>query len=264
MTPAYRKRHDQPFKKNFLALFQVHSVTTGVKSPQDSCDPIYCAKGPFFHALRRGSLTVEAALAAPLFLFCVIALICMMDMYGLYVKQLVNLQVQAEQAGAAAAAVGTGPQVIDLCVPAEWTVPGFGVFGGHVRIACRARVRPWTGRDPSRSSGADPEADRLVYVTEHGRVYHTDSSCTHIDLSLHAVSSASLPDRRNADGGHYHACEKCVGSGGVQATVFITEEGDCYHNTAGCSGLKRSVHLVPLSEAGELPVCSRCRAGGGG
>ena len=212
-------------------------------------------KGPFFHALRRGSLTVEAALTAPLFIFCMIALICMTDISGLYARRQVQLQEQAEMSGAAE---GAGPRVIDLAQPVEWDVPGFGLFGGHVSIACRARVRSWAGRDLSRNDGADPEEDSLVYVTEHGHVYHTDASCTHIDLSLHAADSGSLEDLRNSAGGRYHACEKCVGSGNVNATVYITDDGDRFHNSASCSGLKRTVHLVPLSEAGDLPLCSRC------
>ena len=49
---------------------------------------------PFF--VSRGSLTVEAALAVPLFFFCVIALVCLMEMYGLYVRKLTVLQQRAE------------------------------------------------------------------------------------------------------------------------------------------------------------------------
>ena len=262
MSPAYNITADQPFIKN-ISLFQDDNERSGKESPQDSCVTTVCTKGPFFHALRRGSLTVEASLAVPLFFICMIVLICMTDMYGRYVQQLVRLQEQAERAGAAAAAAGS-TAVIDLSVPVEWEMPGFGIFGGHVRIACRARVRPWSGRDPSRGGREGTQADRLVYVTEHGQVYHTDASCTHIDLSLHAVSSASLPGLRNTGGGHYHACEKCVGSGGMQGTVYITDDGDCYHNAAGCSGLKRSVHLVTEAEAGGMRICSRCAARGGG
>ncbi len=227
--------------------------------PMHSLTNRYDTKGPFFHALRRGSLTVEASLAAPLFLFCMIALICMTDIYGLYVRQQIRLQEQAEMSGAAAV---PGQAVIDLPRPAEWDVPGFGLFGGHVSIACRARVRAWTGRDLSRNEGTEPEEEQLVYVTEHGRVYHTDAACTHIDLSLHAADSGSLEHLRNTSGGRYHACEKCVGSGNVNAVVFITDEGDRFHNTASCSGLKRSVHLVPVTETGDLPLCSRCGAAG--
>ncbi len=216
-------------------------------------------KGPFFRALRQGSMTVEAALAAPLFLICMVALICMTDMYGMYVRQLVRLQEQAEINGAAAAA---GQDIVDLPGSFIWDVPGFGLFGGHARIACRARVRTWTGRDPARNEGCEEEGGRLVYVTEHGRVYHTDPACSHIDLSLHPADSGELEHLRNAGGSRYHACDKCVGHGTVNATVFITDDGDCFHNSAACSGLRRTVRLVTLEEAGSLPHCSRCAAEG--
>ena len=105
MSPAYNITADQPFIKN-ISLFQDDNERSGKESPQDSCVTTVCTKGPFFHALRRGSLTVEASLAVPLFFICMIVLICMTDMYGRYVQQLVRLQAQAEQAGAAAAAAG--------------------------------------------------------------------------------------------------------------------------------------------------------------
>ena len=53
--------------------------------------------------VSRGSLTVEAALAVPLFFFCVIALVCLMEMYGLHVRKLTVLQQRAESAGIFAA-----------------------------------------------------------------------------------------------------------------------------------------------------------------
>ena len=264
VPPAHgRSGHDslQKNKKTIqYSLFQVRKNSKGNISPQASCADTGHARETFFHAFRKASLTVEAAAAAPLFIFCMIALICMTDMYGLYVSRLMSLQVRAEQAGAAAAA---GP-VIEISEPAEWNMPAFGPFNARVKIACRARVRPWTGRDPARNGSGDPDEGRMVYVAEHGQVYHTSAACTHIDLSLHAVSGSSIEELRNSDGGRYHACEKCVGSGQTGGTVFVTDDGDCYHNTAGCSGLRRTVHLVPADQTGGLHICSRCQAMEGG
>ena len=259
VPPAHGRRDQRTIqkenKKSKHSLFRVRRDTEGNKSPHASRAGACRARETFFHAFRKGSLTVEAAAAAPLFIFCVITLICMTDMYGLYVRQLLRLQVRAEQTGAEAA---TG-SVIEITEPVEWDMPVFGPFTARVKIACRARVRPWTGRDPERNGSGDPDEGRMVYVTEHGQVYHTSAACTHIDLSVQAVSGSALPELRNADGGRYHACEKCVGSGQTGGIVFITEDGDCYHNSAACSGLKRTVHLVPISETGGLHICSRCQ-----
>ena len=70
------------------------------------------------------------------------------------------------------------------------------------------------------------------------------------------VGKEELTALRNASGGRYSPCEKCGGDG--SGIVYITNEGDRYHNTIECSGLKRSVRCVPLSEAGGRAPCSRC------
>ena len=134
-----------------------------------------------------------------------------------------------------------------------FSVPGTGVL-------CRAHAAAWIGRTGSgvgQTDGAD-DGYELVYVAENGSVYHTDSTCTHIDLSVHAAAGSDLGRLRNVHGGKYHACEKCVGNGRVSGTIYITDEGDRYHNDAGCSGLKRTVRLLRKSELDGLPVCSRC------
>ncbi len=212
---------------------------------------------------RRGSLTVEAAWSVPLFFLCVTSLICMMDIYGLYVKRMVRLQEAVEKTGAAAGLVGTyqGPSVIDLCEPVSYRPEWFPVPIPGRRIAVRGRVHAWTGRDPEENRELPSEEEnRLVYVTEYGSVYHTRSECTYLELKIRKVPSALVPAMRNAGGGRYHACEKCVGKGGMHGLVYITGEGDCYHNSSRCSGLTRKVHLVPASEAEGMHICSRCAA----
>ena len=74
------------------------------------------------------------------------------------------------------------------------------------------------------------------------------------------MTAALVPGMRNAGGGRYNACEKCVGRGGMHGLVYITGEGECYHNSLRCSGLTRKVHLVPASEAEGMYICSRCAA----
>lgn len=123
----------------------------------------------------------------------------------------------------------------------------------------RGSVRAWTGRSGSGGeTGQDPaqEEARTVFVTENGRVYHTDENCTHIRLSIRRVSRASLEEARNAYGGRYHACEHC--GGGAGGEVYITSDGNRYHSSLHCGGLRRTVREISVEEAGHLRPCSRC------
>ena len=210
--------------------------------------------------MRKGSMTVEAAAALPLFLLTVAALICMMEMYGAYAVRVVRRQEQAETAGAYASIAGDyAPEAIDLPEVFVYT-PRFAPAAlPRVRLALRARVRPWTGRAEEEAAATQEHTtDEMVYVTEHASVYHTHAGCTYLDLSVRSVGGAQLNGLRNTYGEKYHACEKCVGSGGKNAIVYITGDGTHYHNAAECSGLKRSVRLVKKSETGGMHVCSRC------
>lgn len=71
------------------------------------------------------------------------------------------------------------------------------------------------------------------------------------------VAAESVENLRNESQGKYHACEKCMG-GRIPASVYITDYGDRYHSTLACSGLKRTVYAIPLSEAVGKGACSKC------
>ena len=130
-----------------------------------------------------------------------------------------------------------------------------------VKSIFRARVRAWTGR--TGGVAGDEEGDETedsredtVYVAETGTVYHRDPECTHIHLSVQTVPRNQLKGLRNASGGKYHVCEKCgAGKGG---NVNVSPYGDKYHSSLECSGLKRTVKGVALSDAGDLRPCSKC------
>ena len=96
-------------------------------------------------------------------------------------------------------------------------------------------------------------------MTEHGEVYHTTSRCSHLSLSIRRVPGNALEHLRNAQGEVYRPCEKCVGNGGISPLVLVTDQGDCYHNSLECSGLKRGVRLVEQDSLEGIPCCSRCQ-----
>ena len=156
----------------------------------------------------------------------------------------------------------TGSEILDLAGTFQpthtWTI----LPVKKVKSIFRARVRAWTGRTgggAGEGEDAEEETDEEeeeVYVTETGTVYHKDPDCTHIRLSIRSVSKNQLKGIRNVNGGKYHACERCRGGSGDK--VYVSPYGDKYHSSLNCSGLKRTVNKVSLSEAEKLRPCSKC------
>ncbi len=123
-------------------------------------------------------------------------------------------------------------------------IPIYSRFYGHV----------WNGYDVEKRLQTDAE-DIYVFITKNGTVYHRNRYCAYLNPSIEAVHYEDIEKRRNKNGGIFYECERC---GGVKATVvYITEQGNRYHTTMECSGLKRTVYSVLLSEAGR-PPCSKC------
>lgn len=96
-----------------------------------------------------------------------------------------------------------------------------------------------------------------VYVTEYGEVYHKDRNCTHIALTIREVPSSQVFFERNQYGGIYSECEKCR-KNAHPGNLYIAAEGDRYHYDRDCPGLKRSIYVIPESEASKYRPCSRC------
>lgn len=119
----------------------------------------------------------------------------------------------------------------------------------------RADCRKWNGWGAVPESG---EADVWVYVTETGSVYHRTSTCSHLELSIRSVEREQLAYLRNENGGKYYACSRCVNRTNTWGNVYITNQGDRYHNDLNCSEIKRTVYMIRLSEAGTRECCKRC------
>ena len=123
-------------------------------------------------------------------------------------------------------------------------IPMYSRFYGHA----------WNGYDVEKSVQADA-AECYVFMTENGTVYHKNRNCTYLNPSIEAVCYEDLENRRNKGGAVYYECELCGRNKG--AVVYITEQGNRYHTTMECSGLKRTIFSIPLSETG-CPPCSKC------
>ncbi len=249
------------------------------------------------------SMTVEAAVVLPLFLFFLINLSCAIELIRLHG----NLQMALWDTGSRLAVYGhaigdkdtaplftwffiknqmteyageeyldrsplsSGPESLmlwesnifssqdelDIVVTysvSPWSGPaGFSPF----RMANRYYAHIWNGYDVS---GADREAREetdIVYMTENGKVYHEDRSCSHLVLDIRQVSRTEAEIQTNAQGEKFTPCEKCRPAA-ADKTLYITADGDRYHSDRACPGLKRTVFSVPRSRAAGLPACSRC------
>ena len=118
------------------------------------------------------------------------------------------------------------------------------------RMANRYYGHMWNGYEIP-----EAENEEYIYVTENGRVYHTNRECTHIRLSVRVVEATEALRE-------YRPCEKCTDkiphpTGGL--LFFVSENGECYHSRRDCPGLKRTVQKIPKEEAFKYEVCSRCR-----
>lgn len=112
--------------------------------------------------------------------------------------------------------------------------------------------RKWTG-----DREAWTETD-YVYVTEHGTVYHRSRNCRYLDLSIRAVEYVEIGALRNKNEHKYYACSQCAAKNKKKGQVYITDYGEVYHTSLSCSGLKRTVYLIPISEVGGKGPCSKC------
>ena len=183
--------------------------------------------------IKKGSLAVETALVLPLFFLGMVTLISFMDIYKLQTEHLTALCTKAKQAGMYA------------------YLPGVGVYN-HVK------VHAWTGTEFPDNGGEQGETEPMVYVTASGSVYHKNPGCSYLNVSLKQIPGSSAKSASNKYGEHYSACEICSRNQNPAGVVYVTEQGNRYHNLESCSGLKRSVRLVKASSVSEMGACSRC------
>ncbi len=239
---------------------------------------------------RKASMTVEASLVLPIFLLAMI-------LTG-YIGQMIRCQDEvqgaltrlAREASAEYGAVQSGLQKsqayytaklgsyipgsagkitffeshllehndeIDLLAVYQIKTP-FSIMGlGNFRFRQRVHTRAFTGVE---RRGKEKQEDVTVYITETGRVYHRSLSCTYLKLSISKVQFADLMFLRNVNGGKYQSCERCSRGKNPESEdeVWIASYGDRYHTSRSCSGLKRNIQEIKLSEVGNRPPCSKC------
>lgn len=149
---------------------------------------------------------------------------------------------------------------IDIVVSYKVKIPVKIFVINEMQMVQRVRLRKWTGYEVAAaySTETDTGDESIVYVTESGSVYHTNKSCSHIRLSVRAVSGIPV-DLRNDNGAKYYPCEVCCDNDiDENATFYITSDGTRYHSKRECSKIKRNARENKLSEVGSRTACKRC------
>lgn len=239
----------------------------------------------------KASLTVEAAVAMTLFLFAVVSLL---DLFFV-IRVQIQVQTALEQTGNQLAALpeeaslvtaellfreklsvnhadtsqisggqsgislekstvmGDRP-VIDLVAVYRLKLPFFPEGAAKLTIVQRSRKTAF-----GEANFLSEEAADYVYVTLKGEVYHESMYCTYIRPVTQTVEFTSIEERRNQNGGKYGPCSFCC-TGELLTVVWITEWGDCYHQSEHCRGIWHDVRQILRSEAEEegRRGCSKC------
>ncbi len=201
-------------------------------------------------------MTVEASLAVPLFLFFIANILSLFLMYERFSKNLSQIHQTGKNLAMLAHSADMGGDLVYLTKEQSISpfVKEIAFKGGAT--AATVYIRKWTGYDVM-STDVGREEEEYVYITESGVVYHRSRNCSHLKVSISVVNYTEVSQTRNYYGQKYKPCEKCA-NGKSTGLIFITDKGDKYHNSASCSGLKRTIQTVPLSKVGARGPCSLC------
>ena len=215
---------------------------------------------------ENGSMTVEASICLPVFLFAMILI-------G-YLGQMIRCQDEVQSALSrvakeAAAEYGMSKSntiksqayylaKMSLYLEGSAGKIPFSIFSlGSCQFRQRVHTRAFTGVERREKEN---EKDCVVYLTETGTVYHRSLDCSYLKLTISKVLYRDLVNLRNSSGGKYKICERCCHGITPQdgEEVYITIYGDRYHKSRTCSGLKRTIREIMLSQVGNRAPCSKC------
>lgn len=134
--------------------------------------------------------------------------------------------------------------------------PLFADFAGVVGIPVQQNVffHVWSGYD----NGMPIADSEYVYITSRSEVYHLSRECSHLVLSIRRVAQDDIETLRNNAGARYYPCEVCNEDVIDSEVVYITNEGNRYHDRITCSGLRRTVRAIRITEVGDRRECMRC------
>ena len=120
------------------------------------------------------------------------------------------------------------------------------------------RFYPYLGEtDEDLFATEEQESKDIVYMTEHGTVYHESRACSYLNVVVRSVMASQVDKERNNSGRRYSLCERCDDKEQT-GTVYLSAGGTKYHLIAGCPALKRTVMEKERDEVNGIPACSKC------
>lgn len=211
-----------------------------------------CQNGSFsLCALRKGSLTIEAALILPFLLTIFLMFFSFVFQYALAAELSVQAAAEAKKIGTflnrtyeerdGQITIYKNGKTSKL-LEAPFFIPEY--------VTEKAVCREWIGFTKLETE------ETYVYITPEGSVFHLTRECTHLKLSIERVTFVKACASENVYGERYRECTLCDEEFGF--LVYITKEGNCYHSERNCSGLKRTVRQIPISEVDGRSCCIRC------
>ena len=108
------------------------------------------------------------------------------------------------------------------------------------------------------AGGFGEEDDQIVYVTD-------TRSCLSPKIHIVRIWTCRSMRRRHRNliafamkvAESIMPVRKCVHGSSMGGSVYITDQGDRYHNSLTCSGLKRTVYTARISEVPGKRACSK-------
>lgn len=217
--------------------------------------------------LWEGSLTVEAAFGAVLFFITIFSLLCLFwNLEEVHRVQLC-LSSAAKEYACFGTRLQTGKSLLQDNILLRWdeneevcysertrTIPFLGNAFFHLLFYQQMKVSDYSGQSMVPQT---ERQERYVYLAENGTVYHLSRQCVYLNPQIERISYAEAEGRRNRSGEKYRNCERCCAKA-VEGMVYITLYGNRMHANRECSGIRRTVRRVQLSELGDMPPCSKC------
>ena len=209
---------------------------------------------------REGSMTVEASIAIPVFLFAILNLLSIILLFGEYSSNLADMHQKAKELSVHAHILEEGQNVnndLIMLTKVQKLEPFFPFMGfDTARTIVNCRVRKWTGYDVMSTQETDME-EEWVYVTPGGEAYHKNRNCSYLNPKVLTAPTTEIEGYRNSDGEKYRICSVCK-KNILTGICFYTEYGNHFHTTLKCSSLKRTIESIKISEVGTRHACNKC------
>ncbi len=139
--------------------------------------------------------------------------------------------------------------MVDVVVKYQIKVPYVNLY---YSIRQRSYLKDWSGTDIAKKN-------KIVYITETGKVYHTTKNCSHLAIHIKKTNYENIQWKRNNSGAKYAGCSLCAKNKLQSGTiVFFTEDGTKYHTTLMCSKIRRTIIEADMEEVKDMRACLDC------